>query len=62
MAMRDDDFIAATIFRTNLLISSLFSFQELILDYGVCGSFYGQIIGKDTDQTPSESCKISLKL
>ena len=47
MAMRDDDFIASVILRTNLLISCLASVQGLILDDGVCGSFYGQMIGKD---------------
>ena len=62
MAMRDDDFISTVILRTNILTSSLFSFQGLVLDDGVCGAFYGNIIGKDIDQSPSESCKMSLKL
>ena len=62
MAMTDDNLIATIIFRTNLLLSGLISFQGIVLDDGSCDTLYNNLAGQPNVQAPTETCMMNKRL
>ena len=62
MAMKDDNFISSIILRTNVLLSSLMTFQTVMLDDGTCTPIYKGLSNEHNFQLPTKICSVSLNL